>query len=141
MATAITSHTIGSDLKCDPDAIWEGTHLGSTATITSDAFLLGGVAGGVEIKVVCETGFTLPQAEDLVMVLQTSATLAGTYAAYTEVVITGATGDTVFAVGDEIFRLIPDKEMVDQIYSKLTITTASDLSAGAVDAYFVAVTR
>jgi hypothetical protein len=138
MATAITSHTIGSDLKSKPDEIWSAETLPAGTTKLSDAFLLGGTVGGVEVKVVCETGKTLTGS--LTIKLQTSATSGGTYAdvvSATEVI----DATTVIAAGDELARFVLPREVVDTMYTKIELVTSADDSAAKVDAYLVALTK
>jgi hypothetical protein len=87
--------------------------------------------GGVEVKVVCSTAGTLTAAVQID--LQTSATEAGTYA--TQISKTQALG--AIAVGDELARFILPREVVDQLYTKILVTTTADESAIDVDAYLV----
>lgn len=141
MSTEIEDHTIGSDLKATPDEIWAAFPLEDTGTITSSEFLFGQVVGGMEVKVTVDTAFTLPDAEDLVFEFLTATETAGSFSAYATQTLTGGTGGTAYVAGDELFRYVPDREMVDQIYTKIAITTASDLIAGKVDAYLVSLTR
>lgn len=141
MATAITSHTIGSDLKAYPDAIWSAQALGNTTTITSSQFLLGGVDGGVEVKVMCNTGFTLPQDESLTFAVTTATASGGSFTTHVTQTLTGGTGGTAYVSGDTLFSFVPPRELVDQMYTKIAVTTASDLSAGKVDAYLVTITK
>jgi hypothetical protein len=135
MATAITSHTIGSDLKAAPDQIFSAEALPNATNKSSSAFLFNQNVGGCEIKVVCETGVTLTAA--LVIEVQTAATEAGSYTTVaTETVPLGA-----IAAGDELLKYVAPRELVDQIWTKIKLTTTADESAGKVDAYIVALTR
>jgi hypothetical protein len=130
MATPIVDAVISSDLKADPDQIWAAQALANTGTITSDEFILGQTMGGVEIKVVVVAGATLNA--DVTIELKTSATTGTGYATkLTEVVA----GTTVLAAGDEIARFILPREVSDEIYTTLDITTAGADQAVTVDAY------
>lgn len=131
MATDIVDAVISSDLKFDPDQIWTAEALPASTTKLSAAFKLGQTMGGVEVKVVCQTGVTLTAA--LQIDLQTSATSGGTYATQvTSIVPLGA-----IAAGDELARLILPREVADELYSKILLTTTADESLGKVDAYIV----
>ena len=131
MATAIENGVIGSDLKSAPDQIWIGEALPNATTKLSSAFKLGQTMGGVEVKVVCSTAGTATAA--IKIELQTSATSGGSYV--TQVEKTQALG--AIAVGDELARFILPREVVDQLYTKILITTTADESAIDVDAYLV----
>jgi len=134
MATPIVDHTIGSDLKATPDAIWTAEALPDSTAASSDAFLLGQTVAGVEVKVVVDTGVTLTAA--LLIELQTCATSGGTYV--TQVAKTVALG--AIAAGDELAGLVLGREVSD-MYAKVKLTTTEDESAGKVDAYMVAITH
>lgn len=131
MATAIENATISGDLKSAPDQIWTGEALPNATNKLSDAFKLGQTMGGVEVKVVVSTAGTLTAAT--VIELQTSATEGGTYV--TQVQKTQALG--AVTVGDEIAKLVLPREVADQLYTKIKITTTADESAVEVDAYIV----
>jgi len=124
---------ISGDLKSYPDAIFTAEALPNATNKLSDAFLLGQTNAGCEIKVVCETGGTLTAA--VLVELQTSATSGGTYV--TQVSKTVPLGAIV--AGDMLAGLILPKEINDQCYSKVKITTTADESAMKVDTYIVRV--
>ena len=129
MSEAITDATISSDLKANPDQIWTAEALPDTTTKLSDAFKLGQTMGGVEVKVVCETGGTLTAAVQFD--LQTSATSGGTYV--TRVSKTQPLGAIV--AGDELAGLILPRDVCDELYAKILITTTDSEQAMKVDAY------
>lgn len=131
--TAIESFTISGDLYSKQDEIWVGEALPNATTKLSDAFKLGQTMAGVEVKVVCSTAGTATAA--IQIDLQTSATSGGTYT--TQVSKTQALG--AIAAGDELARLILPKEVEDELYAKILITTTADESAIDVDAYLVPV--
>ena len=124
---------ISGDLKSYPDAIFTAEAIPSNTNTLSSAFLLGQTNAGCEVKVVCETGTTL--ASDLLIELQTSATEGGTYA--TQVSQTVAAGAIV--ANDMLAGLILPKEINDQCYTKVKLTTTAVQATGKVDTYIVRV--
>jgi len=136
--TAIVDFSIGSDIKAKPDAIFTAEAI-TTTPITSDEFLLGQTSGGVEIKVTANAAMTLAEDEVLTFEFQTAAASGGTFATYATLTITGGTGDTVFAEDDELFRYIADRELADEIYSKVVLTPDTTSLASSVNTYLVIV--
>lgn len=130
MATQIVDAVISSDLKADPDQIWSAQALADTGTINSSEFVLGQTMGGVEVKVVVVAGATL--AGNVTIELKTSSVTGG---AYTTALSELITATTVLATGDEIARFILPREVSDQLYTTLAITTAGSDQAVTVDAY------
>lgn len=103
--------------------------------------MAGQTAAGIEIKVVANAAITLPATEVLTFAFQTSDSATGTFADYATLSLTGATGDTEFAAGDELFRYVPDRELAGEIHSKLVLTPDSTSLASSVNAYIVAITN
>lgn len=129
MAKAIEVGTIGEDLRSQPDQIWTSEALPATATITSGEFKLGQTMAGVEIKVICSKAVTTTGA--MTINLKTSATSSGTFTTQaSKTVVIGS-----YAVGDMLAGLILPREVCDELYTIVTITTVADESAGEVDAY------
>jgi len=134
MAKSIIGGTIGEDLRSQPDQIYTAEAIPNSTTSLSSAFLLGQTMGGVEIKVVCNVGATLI-GTGLLIELQTSATEAGTYITQvSKVVPTGA-----IVAGDMLAGLILPREVCDEMYTKIKMTTTAAQAAGTVDAYPVLV--
>ena len=125
---------ISGDLKSYPDAIFTAEALPNNTSTLSDAFLLGQTNAGCEIKVVCETATTVA-AGGVLVELQTSATSGGTYV--TQVAKTVPAGAIV--AGDFLAGLILPKEINDQMYAKVNLTTTATQATGKVDAYIVRV--
>ncbi len=136
--TAITDFTIGTDIHADPDYVLKEEAI-TTSAITSDEFILGQTSGGVEIKVTTNAAMTLPEDEVLTFEFQTAAATGGTFATYQTLTMTGGTGDTDFAEDAELFRYIVDRELADEIYSKVVLTPDSTSLASSVNAYLVIV--
>jgi hypothetical protein len=130
MAKAIETGTIGEDLRSQPDQIWTAEALPNTTTKTSGEFKLGQTMGGVEVKVKVVAGATL--AGDVTVELQTSAVSGSGYA--TKVSKT-TIATTVLATGDDLAGLILPREVCDELYAVIKITTAGADQAVTVDAY------
>jgi len=130
MAKAIIDGIIGEDLRSQPDQIYTAEAIPNSTTSLSSAFLLGQTMGGVEIKVVCNVGATLI-GTGLLIELQTSATTGGTYV--TQVSKTVPTGAIV--AGDMLAGLILPREVSDEMFTKVKMTTTAAQATGSVDVY------
>jgi hypothetical protein len=130
MAKAIKDTKLSGDLIANPDIIWSAEALPNAGTKNSADFKLGQTMAGVEIKVVAVAGATLIGA--LTIELQTSSEKA---TGYVTQVATSLIATTVIAAGDEIARLILPREIVDQLYSVVKLTTTAADQAITVDAY------
>lgn len=129
MPITIVNATISSDLKANPDQIWAAEALPSNTTKLSSEFKLGQTMGGVEVKVVCETGGTLTAA--LNIHLQTATTSGGSFATLlTQTVAIGA-----ITAQQELARFIIPREVSDRMYTKIALVTTANESAMKVDAY------
>lgn len=133
MAIPIEDAVISSPLKNDESIYWEAEALPSNTSKLSDAFKLGQTMAGCEVRIDCETGTTL--ASDLLIELQTSATSTGTYT--TKVSKTIAAGAIV--AGDNLAGLILPREVKDELYTKIKLTTSATQATGKVNAYLVIV--
>jgi len=130
MPKEIVDTKLSGDLIANPDVIWSGEALANAGTITSGAFKLGQTLGGVEVKVVTNTGGTL--AGNVTVELKLSATEDGSYVTESSDLVNLG---TVLADGDDIARFILPREIEDLLYAKLAITTAGADQAILVDAY------
>ena len=132
MPKAIVDTKLSGDLIANPDVIWSAEALPSSTTKVSSEFLLGQTMAGVEIKVVAVAGATLVGA--LTIELQTSATTGTGYA--TQLTSSFIATD-VIATGDELARFILPREVVDELYTVVKLTTTGADEAITVDAYQV----
>ena len=132
MPKAIVDTKLSGDLIANPDVIWSAEALPSSTTKVSDEFKLGQTMAGVEIKVVAVAGATLVGA--LTIELQTSATTGTGYA--TQLTSSFIATD-VIATGDELARFILPREVVDELYTVVKLTTTGADEAITVDAYQV----
>ena len=138
MATAITTGTIGSDLYCEGDLIWEDEAGPSDETITSDEFLLDQTMGAAQLKIVAGTDGLVTGASNRVTIkVLTAATSGGTFDNVAVEQLLPVS--TTYAAGDEIFSFIPPRELAE-VYTKISATVATDdLSSYDLTAYQVGV--
>ena len=134
MATPIVDTKLSGDLIANPDVIWSAEALPSSTTKQSAEFLLGQTMAGVEIKVVAVAGATLVGA--LTIELQTSATKGSGYATQ---LASSFIATNVIATGDELARFVLPREVVDELYTVVKLTTTAADEAITVDAYQVMV--
>ncbi|MCP5004925.1 MAG: hypothetical protein GY941_13450 [Planctomycetes bacterium] len=127
---------ISTDLKSYSDAIFTAEALPNNTSKLSSAFTLGQTLAGCEVKVICETATTVA-AGGVLVELQTSATSDGTYV--TQVSKTVPAGAIV--AGDFLAGLILPKELNDQLFTKVKLTTTATQATGKVDAYIVRVPK
>ncbi len=101
-----------------------GTALGSTATITSDAFRAGKLGSRVELALIADA--EIVATGDITIDVTASSSIDGTYTSVQNVVI----GAGTIALGAEFFTYTPDTTVPH--YMKVAVTTAEDLSAKTI---------
>lgn len=136
MASAISSYTIGSDLKADPDYLMEGQSVVAVGSspITSGIVLNGKTQDQLEIVGRVVTAVTVPNAEIVSLTLQYADDAAFTVNAGSIVVysLTSSGGD-VLAADAELFRYAPTIEK--GTYWRVVLTTTLTAASGTIDIY------
>ncbi len=134
MATAITTGTIGSDLYCEGDLIFDDQNLADTAATTSDEFMLAQTMGAAQINIIAGAD-GIATGDTYVVTVVTSPTSGGTF---NDTIITQDVTVTTADAGDAILQIAIPRE-IDECYAKLVITTTGDSTADEVTAYQVGV--
>jgi len=136
MSTPIVDSKISSDLKADPDAIFTNEALPQNTSVTSGVFKLGQTLGGVEVKLAfADAG----QFNDTATIdVQTSATEAGTFVSQAKYTYAPDGGSATVVAGEAIGGLILPRELSDQMYTRVVVTT-TDTQSLSFDAYLVMV--
>lgn len=132
----IRTTAIGGDLFSAQDMIFDDESLLSSGVTTSDEFLLPQALGAVQMNIVagangCATGV----AETIVISVETAATSGGSFTARKVLTIPAS---TTFAEGERILEFLPPVNL-DEVYTKVVITTDYDATGQQVTAYIVEV--
>ena len=130
-----TSGIIGGDAYFQGDMFFSGTALADTGATTSGEFLLAQTLGSSELKIMANGAVATGVGETLVVSVQTSATSGGSF---TEVFSATIPASTTIADGEVVASYIAPRE-VEDIYTKVVITSDYDASALNVDGYTVLV--
>jgi len=137
MGKEIATNEIGGDLYSAQDLIFENQNLAISGDTVSSEFMLAQTLGGAQLKIVagadgCATGV----AETLVIKVETAPDSGGTFdnVIFTKTIPASST----FAAGSDIASFVPPREL-DEVYTKITITSDYDATGQEVTAYQVIV--
>lgn len=134
MASAIKTYTIGSDLKSDPDYLFEGQSVIASGNTTSGIVLAGKTSDQIELVGKVVTAVTVPNGEAVTFDLQFADDAAFTVNASSVLVYTlTSSGGDVLAVDAELFRYAPTIEK--GTYWRVKLTTTLTGASGTVDVY------
>lgn len=140
MSTEIENTDLrAKDLYSVQDKIFDDQALANSGATASGVFMLAQTMGSTQLKIVAGAGGCATGAgETLVIKVETSPTLGGTFdnMVFTKTI----PASTTFAAGTDIASFVPPRE-VDEIYTKITITSNFDATGQSVTAYQVGVAR
>lgn len=129
---AIETANLSDDVKSHQDPLFNAVTLPDSTALASATVLLGQVLGGVEAKVVVNTGGTL--LADVLIELQTSVADADSWT--TQVSKTAPAGAVV--VDDMLAGLILNREVEGELDARVLVTT-TDTETVVIDGYLVLV--
>jgi hypothetical protein len=137
MGLAIATNTIGADLYCAGDIIWEDTNMASTGAITSSEFLLSQTMGAAQVNIIAgAAGCATAGGQTLTITVVTAPASGGTFddTIWTFVI----PASTTYAAGAAIAQFLPPRD-IEECYAKLVATSVGDLTADELTAYQVGV--
>ena len=136
MSSAISGYTIGSDLKFDPDMLFDGQSfvaVGDSPIVSTNSVLLGKTNGALEIVGRVKTAITVENTKAITLTLEhddnAAFTSAVSVAAYTKT----ASGNETLAADTELFRYVVTTE--DELYWRVCLVSTNVAASGTIDCY------